>query len=59
MQRDDEVLIKRGAWRGTRAMIVRVIDPGYGGGMRVELTPNAAVGERINLAASSVELLTR
>jgi len=59
MQRDDEVLIKRGKWRGTRATIVRVIDPGYGGGMRVELTPRSVHGKRINLAASSVELLTR
>lgn len=63
MKRGDEVLIKRGGWRGTRGMVIEVIDPGYGGGARVVVAPCGTPGDepygRINLAITSVGPVAR
>ena len=63
MQRKDQVIIKRGAWRNTQAMVVQVLPAGLGvNHERLVLAPCGTPGDepydRINLASSSVELVS-
>jgi hypothetical protein len=55
MKRGDQVVIKRGAWKGTRAMITEMTS----GGTRVGVAPCATAGDQpyqpFNLSIKSVE----